>query len=119
MSINNPKFGDNIHFIYPVELEIKDTTDADRHALYLDLLLIYGNFQRLKVKLYDKNDYFNFDIVNFPFLSSNIPQSPAYGVFVSQLIRYTRASSLNDDFIMRSQLLTSKLLRQGFKLARN
>ena len=66
------------------------------------------------VKLYDKRDDFNFDIVNFPFLSSNIPQSPAYGVFVSQLIRYARASSLYEDFIMRSQLLTSKLLKQGF-----
>ena len=30
---------------------------------------------------------------HFPFLSSNIPQSPAYGVYVSQLIRYARASS--------------------------
>ena len=27
-------------------------------------------------------------IVNFPYISSNIPESPAYGVFVSQSIRY-------------------------------
>ena len=114
LSINNPTFGDYINIIYPVELEIKDTTDADHHASYLDLLLKYDNFHRLQVKLYDKRDDFNFDIVNFPFLSSNIPQSPAYGVFVSQLIRYSRASSLYEDFIMRSQLLTSKLLKQGF-----
>ena len=78
----------------------------------MDLLLKYDNFHRLQVKLYDKRDDFNFDIVNFPFLSSNIPQSPAYGGFVSQLIRYARASSLYEDFIMR--LLTSKLLKQGF-----
>ena len=91
LSINNPTFGDYINIIYPVELEIKDTTDADHHASYLDLLLKYDNFHRLQVKLYDKRDDFNFDIVNFPFLSSNIPQSPAYGVFVSQLIRYARA----------------------------
>ena len=112
LSINNPKFGDYIDIIYPVELEIKDTTDADHHASYLDLLLKY--FHRLQVKLYDKRDDFNFNIVNFPFLSSNIPQSPVYGVFVFQLIRYARASSLYEDFIMRSQLLTSKLLKQGF-----
>ena len=77
----------------------------------------YDDFHRLQVKLYDKRDDFNFvifDIVNFPFLCSNIPQSPAYGVFVSQLIRYARASNLYADFIMRSQLLTSKLLKQGF-----
>ena len=65
----------------------------------------YDDFHRLQVKLYDKRDDFNFvifDIVNFPFLCSNIPQSPAYGVFVSQLIRYARASTLYEDFIMRS-----------------
>ena len=38
-SINNPKCGDYINIIYPVELEIKDTTDADHHASYLNLLL--------------------------------------------------------------------------------
>ena len=40
LSINNPKFGDYIDYIYPVELEIKDTTDADHQASYLDLDLI-------------------------------------------------------------------------------
>ena len=80
----------------------------------LDLLLKYDNFHRLQVKLYDKRDDFNFDIVNFPFLCSNIPQSPAYEVFVFRLIRYARASFMYEDFIMRSQLLSSKLLKQGF-----
>ena len=54
------------------------------------------------------------NIVNFPFLSSNIPQSPAYGVYVSQLIRYARASSAYSDFLVRSRLLTRKLLGQGY-----
>ena len=43
LSINNSKFGDYINIIYPVELEIKDTTDAVHHASYLDLLLKYDN----------------------------------------------------------------------------
>ena len=114
LSINNPKFGDYIDYIYPVELEIKDTTDADHQASYLDLDLSYNRDKRLLVKLYDKRDDFNFNIVNFPFLSSNIPQSPAYGVYVSQLIRYARASSAYSDFLVRSRLLTSKLLGQGY-----
>ena len=62
-------------------------------------------------KLYDKRDDFTFNIVNFLFLSSNIPQ---YGVYVSQLIRYARASSAYYDFLVRSRLLTSKLLGQGY-----
>jgi hypothetical protein len=35
-------------------------------------------------KLYDKKDDFNFLIVNFPFICSNIPAAPAYGVYISQ-----------------------------------
>jgi len=38
-----------------------------------------------------KRDDFTFPIVNFPFISSNIPKAPAYGVDISQLIRYSRA----------------------------
>ena len=114
LSINNPKFGDYIDYIYPVELDIKDTTDADHQASYLDLDLSYNRDKRLQFKLYDKRDDFNFNIVNFPFLSSNIPQSPAYGVYVSQLIRYARAFSAYSDFLVRSRLLTSKLLGQGY-----
>ena len=32
MSLNNTKFGDFVDAIYPEELEIKDTTDADNQA---------------------------------------------------------------------------------------
>ena len=108
LSINNTKFGNYIVDIYPAELEIKDTTDADDRASYLDLDLSYDRVKRLQVKLYDKRDDFNFDIVNFPFLSSYVPQSPAYGVYVSQRIRYARASSAYSDFLVRSRLLTRK-----------
>ena len=115
LSINNPTFGNYIDDIYPAELEIKDTTDADHRASYLDLDLSYDRDKRLQVKLYDKRDDFTFHIDNFPFLSSNIPLSPAYGVYVSQLIRYARASSAYIDFLVRSRLLTNKLLGQGYK----
>ena len=37
LSLNNSKFGDFVDRIYPIELEIKDTTDTDRSASYLDL----------------------------------------------------------------------------------
>ena len=46
---------------------------------------------RLRPKLYDKRDDFNFPIVNFPFICSNIPAAPVSGVYISQLIRYSRA----------------------------
>ena len=53
-----------------------------------------------------------------PFLSSNIPSSPAYGVFISQLIRYARACSSYECFILRATRLSSKLLGQGYVMER-
>ena len=61
---------------------------------------------------YDKCDDFDFLIVNFPYLSSNIPEFPAYGVFVSQLIRYARVGSKYEDFLFRGSILVSKLLKR-------
>ena len=57
---------------------------------------------------------FNFHITKFPFLSSNIQTSPAYGVFIPQLIRYARACSSYGCFILRATRLSNKLLEQGY-----
>ena len=96
------------------ELEIKDTTESNTSASYLDLLLSIGRDGQLRTSLYDKRDDFNFHIANFPFLSSNIPSSPAYGVFISQLIRYARACSSYECFILRAMRISNKLLGQGY-----
>ena len=55
---------------------------------FLLTLTFTHNGGRLKSKLYHKLDDFTFPIVNFLFRSSNIPASPAYGVFISQPIGY-------------------------------
>ena len=36
---------------------------------------------------------FDFEMVNFPFLDGDGPRSASFGVYVSQLIRFARASS--------------------------
>ena len=48
-------------------------------------------------------------------MSSNIPSAPAYGVYVSQLIRDARACSNYQDFMERGKVLTTKLLSQGYQ----
>ena len=91
--------------MYPAELEIKDTKEINTSASYLDLLLSIESGNKLRTSLYDKCDDFNFHITNFPFLRSNIPSSPAYGVFISQLIRYARACTSYECFILRAARL--------------
>ena len=61
---------------------------------------------------------FNFPIVNFPFICNNISAAPAYGVYISQLIRYYRACGSYQDILNRGLLLTNKLLNQGFLLVK-
>ena len=56
------------------------------------------------------------DIVNFSFFSSNIPSSPSYGVYISQLIRYARCCSYYHDFGYRHKLLVDRLLSQGYEV---
>jgi hypothetical protein len=68
----------------------------------LDLYLEFDNSGQLSTKIYDKRDDFNFKIINFPNMCSNIPASPAYDVYISQLIRYARASSNYSDFLKRN-----------------
>ena len=45
---------------------------------------------------------------------NSIPASAAYGVYISQLIRYSRVCTKYSDFLDRTQLLTQKLLKQGY-----
>ena len=43
-----------------------------------------------------------------------IPSSPAYDVFISQLIRYARSCTSYESFILRAVPLSNKLLGQGY-----
>jgi hypothetical protein len=47
----------------------------------------------IRRKLYAKREYFNFLIVNFPFIGSNIPAVPVYGINIV-LICYVFFGSL-------------------------
>ena len=114
LSINNPEFENYLGQMYPAELEIKDSTESTTSASYLDLLLSIGRDGQLDTSIYENRNDFNFQITNFPFLSSNVPSSPAYGVFISQLIRYARDCSSYECFILRARRLSSKLLKQGY-----
>ena len=68
----------------------------------------------VSTKIYDKRDDFDFEIVGFPFLGGDT----SYGVYISQLIRFARASSYVADFNTRNKLLTQRLLKQGCRCHR-
>ena len=114
VSINNPDFDNYLGQMYPAELEIKNTTESNTSASYLDLLLSIGMDGHLSTSLCDIRCDFNFHITNFPFLSSNIQSSQVYGVFISQLKRYAGACSSYEYFILSAARLSFQLLKQGY-----
>jgi hypothetical protein len=91
LSLNNSRFGDFVDRIYSIELDIRIP------QLQIGLLhtLTYTS------ELYNKRYDFNFPIVNFTLIYSNIPAAPAYGVYLSQLIRYSKACGSYQDFLDR------------------
>ena len=118
LSINNSRFAEFLPLIYPPELEVKETTDTASFASFSDLYLEFDDSGQISIKIYDKRDDFNFTIMHFPSMCSNIPASPAYGVYISQLIRYASASSNYSDFLKRHLHLSNRLLDQGYKKIR-
>ena len=69
----------------------------------------------VSTKIYNKRDDFDFEIVNFPLLDGDVPRFTSYGVYISQIIRFARASSYVTDFNTRNKLLTQNFLKQGYR----
>ena len=83
--------------IYPTELQLNKANSSDTEVPFLDLNLSITN-GIISSKIYDKRDDFNFEIVKFPLLGGDVPRSPSYGVYISQLIRFARVCFNVDDF---------------------
>ena len=113
LNINNVYFDNMVSQIYPLELQLNKANTSDTEAAFLDLHLTISN-DIVSTKIYDKRDDFEFKIVTFQFLDVDVPCSTSYGVYISQLIRFARASSYINDFTNRNKLLTQKLLKQGY-----
>ena len=97
--------------IYPTELQLNKANSSDTEAPFLDLNLSITN-GIVSSKIYDKGDDFN---LNFPFFDGDVPRSPSYAVYISQLIRFSRVCSNVDDFNNRNLFLTAKLLKQDYR----
>ena len=69
-----------VNRIYPPELQLNKANTSDTEAPFLDLHLSRLSSNRfVSTKIYDKRDDFHFDIVNFPFLDSDVPVIPLTG----------------------------------------
>ena len=74
LNIDNNFFDSMGKRIYPSEHQLNKANVSETEASFLDLhLSISDGF--VQTKIYDKQDDFDFDIVNFPFLDGDVPRS--------------------------------------------
>ena len=102
-NINYVYFDNMVSQIYPSELQLYKTNTSDTVAAFLGLRSSISN-DIVSTKIYDKFDIFDFEIVHFSFLDGDVPRSTSYGVYVSEPIRFARASSSVADFNTRNKL---------------
>ena len=118
LNIDNKYFDGLISQIYPSELQLNKANSSETKALFLDLHLSILDGV-ISCKMYDKRDYFDFEVVNFHYLNGDVPRQGTVfisnGVYISHLIRFERVSSHVSDFNTRNKLLTAKLLKQGHR----
>jgi hypothetical protein len=102
----------------PLKIGVMWLSAFDTFKLFImilyNLYIIIDSEGRLRTKLYDEREDFNFLIVNFPFICSYIPAAPAYWVYIFKLVRYYRACGSYHDFLDRLFLLTKNILNQWF-----
>ena len=113
ISINNPRVEGFLKNIYPGELVVSEKSESRNVVSHLDVLIGISN-DDLVCSIFGKRDTFDFDTVNFPDLSGNLPTAPAYVTYISQLTRYSRACHNYDNFSSRHSMLAETLFNQGF-----
>ena len=113
-TIDNPEFEKDIPDIYPADLQLNKANNSDKETSFLDLnIKVIGS--DIHTSVYDKRDDFGFPIVNFPWLSGDVPRLPSYGIYISQLVRFARCCTSILDFHSKNLQITSKLLTQGYR----
>ena len=113
-TIDNPEFEKHIPDIYPAELQLNKANISDKETSFLNLdIKVIGS--DIHTSVYDKRDDFGFPIINFPWLSSDVPRLPSYGFYISQLVRFARCCTSVLDFNSKNLQITSKLLTQDYR----
>ena len=108
------------HLIYPPELLLnKENEDTNLSASFLDLDIKVVN-NKFVYQLYDKRDgdNYDFEIVRFPYLSSNMPSRMFYSTISAEILRICRASSSYDLFVTKCISFLKRMKNQGAKKER-
>ena len=98
--------------IYPASLPATHSSGNNQQCAFLDLdIRIQPSF---KITVYDKTRDFNFTVVKFISASSCAPQQLGYNMLFSQLVRFARICSLQEDFASEMARAFASMRTNGF-----
>ena len=109
------KFEQIFSQIYPSELSLKKENIDNSQATFLDLD-IHINNNKFEYKLYDKRDSYEFFIVRFPYIQSNIPSKIFYSSIGAETLRICRATSKYSEFLNTIKPFLVRMKNQGSKI---
>ena len=69
--------------------------------------------RKFETRVFDKRDDFNFEVVKYPSMESNIHDYTLHAVFLSQLIRYARVCNKKEYFLGRTIRLYKEIRKKG------
>ena len=112
--INYIGFSDIAKKIYHSTLVLEKSDHSSRWDTFLDLhIRIVDN--KFIIGIYHKVDDFSFDVISFPFPESNVQYSLGHKCFYSQIIRFYGLCNNVRDFIIRVNLLYTRLIARGYE----
>eukprot|EP00033_Pygsuia_biforma_P006999 GCRY01007935.1.p1 GENE.GCRY01007935.1~~GCRY01007935.1.p1 ORF type:complete len:352 (+),score=57.36 GCRY01007935.1:130-1056(+) len=103
---------------YPRALLLEETT-ASRDPPFVHFLgMKISGGQKLSLDVYDKRRSFPFSPILYPHISSNVPSSSLYGIFMGQLHRFSRICSSVRPFLKNVLHLLQTMRHRGYSQRR-
>ena len=113
ITINFAGFGNLANKIYDPSLILELSSVSGHRDAFLDLYIRIHNNQFYH-GIYHKVDDFSFEVISFPFPTSNISKFEGPKCFYSQIIRFARLCNNLQDFQTRLKLTFLKLVKRGY-----
>ena len=102
---------------YPTKLDLKKENNNNSYSSFLDIYIYIENEEFL-IKLFDKRDKFDLDIIKMPFYCSNVPSKMFYGSIGAEFPRISTANSKTEDASCSCKQLLSQILKQNGQIRR-
>ena len=99
--------------IYPPSIPLTLGNPDNHKDTFLDLDVSIED-DSFVTKIYHKVDDFDFEVVSFPFITSNLSERVTYNSFFSQLFRFFTICTKYCHFASRSSNLLNSLLTRGY-----